>query len=111
MLLTSIPVTTDVQTVFLCLVDDLKYSIRCVYLNNSDARGCVYTLVSGEEGVRNVIGTIERGDTDGDTLHPLNITDFTTLLAADLEADNTVSDASITGSTSFIQNCRQLVIG
>ena len=36
------------------------YFIQCSYLSGSDVSGCVYVLVSGEEGVENVTGFIER---------------------------------------------------
>ncbi len=38
------------------------YSIQCIYPNGSNASGCVYILVSGEEGVQNGTGAIEGGD-------------------------------------------------
>ena len=49
------PVTTDVQSVRICLVGGTDYSIQCGYLNGSDASGCGYTLVGG---VLNMTGTI-----------------------------------------------------
>ena len=36
------------------------YSIQCSYLSGSDISGCVYILVSREEGVENVTDFIER---------------------------------------------------
>ena len=49
-----------------------NYSIQCSYLNGSDVSGCVYVLVSGEEGVENVTGFIER-DSNGVTIEVANI--------------------------------------
>ena len=48
------------------------YFIQCSYLSGSDVSGCVYVLVSGEEGVENVTGFIER-DSNGVTLEVANI--------------------------------------
>ena len=36
------------------------YSIQCSYLSGSDISGCVYILVSREEGVENVTDFIQR---------------------------------------------------
>ena len=86
-------VTTDVQNVTVstceCHKDGCTVLIRCIYLSGSDARGCVYTLVSGEEGVRNVTGTIERGDTAKEIslAHP-----YGQLVVYDLERDGTMGD-------------------
>ena len=37
-----------------------RYSIQCIYLPESTAKGCVYTLVSGMNGTENVTGYIDR---------------------------------------------------
>ena len=54
-------VTTDVQAVFLGILDVNVYTIRCTYLNNTDVRGCKYILVSIEERLDNITGVIKRG--------------------------------------------------
>ena len=51
-------------------------------MNGSDVSGCVYILVSGEEGVRNVTGFIER-DSNGVTLEVANIGCYSEVLAYD----------------------------
>ena len=48
------------QGVSICQVDTTHYSIQCSYLSGSDVNGCVYVLMSVEEGVENVTGFIER---------------------------------------------------
>ena len=56
------------------------YFIQCSYLSGSDVSGCVYVLVSGEEGVENVTGFIER-DSNGVTLEVANIGCYSEVLA------------------------------
>ena len=54
------------QDVRVCAVDteDNTYSISCVFLSCSEARGCVYTLVGVVDRVGDVTGTIEMGDSE-----------------------------------------------
>ena len=59
-------VTTNVQDIVISNEEN-TYSIQCRYLSGSDVSGCVYILVSREEGVENVTGFIER-DSNGVTL-------------------------------------------
>ena len=77
--------TSDVQSVSICQVNITHYSIQCSYLSSSgsDVSGCVYVLVSGEEGVENVTGLIER-DSNGVTLEVANIGYFSEVLAYDI---------------------------
>ena len=75
-------VTTDVQGVNFTRIDENTYSIQCSYLNGSYISGCVYVLVSGEEGVENVTGFIER-DINGVTLEVANIGCYSEVLAYD----------------------------
>ena len=57
-------VTTDVQgVVFTRVLKENTFSIQCRYLSGSNVSGCVYILVSREEGVENVTGFIERDST------------------------------------------------
>ena len=77
-----IVVTTDVQGVNFTRVDENIYFIQCSYLSGSDVSGCVYVLVSGEEGVENVTGFIER-DSNGVTLEVANIGCYSEVLAYD----------------------------
>ena len=70
------------QGVSICQVDTTHYSIQCSYLNGSDVSGCVYLLLSREEGVENVAGFIGR-DSNGVTLEVANIGCFSEVLAYD----------------------------
>ena len=75
-------VTTDVQGVNFTRIDENIYFIQCSYLNGSDVCGCVYVLVSVEEGVENVTGFIKR-DSNGVTLEVANIGCYSEVLAYD----------------------------
>ena len=75
-------VTTDVQGVNFTRIDENIYFIQCSYLSGSDVSGCIYVLVSGEEGVENVTGFIER-DSNGVTLEMANIGCYSEVLAYD----------------------------
>ena len=70
------------QGVSICQVDTTHFSIQCSYLNGSDISGCVYVLVSREEGVNNVAGFIER-DSNEVTLEVANIGCYSEVLAYD----------------------------
>ena len=52
-------VTTNVQDIVISKEKD-TYSIQCSYLSGSDVSGCVYVIVSREEGVENKTGFIKR---------------------------------------------------
>ena len=79
------------------------YSIQCSYLSGSDVNGCVYVLVSSEEGVENVTGFIER-DSNGVTLEVANIGCYCEVLAYDNNTINQVQPVrtSITDETCLI---------
>ena len=89
----DIVVTTDVQGVVFTTVGD-AYSIQCSYLNGSDVSGCVYVLVSREEGVENVTGFIER-DSSGVILEVASIGCYSEVLAYDNNARSLAVKASI----------------
>lgn len=55
--------TSVILAVFITKERDDTYSIQCSFLTGSDACECVYVLVSGEEGVENITGTIKRNST------------------------------------------------
>ena len=90
--------TSDVQSVSICQVDNTQYSIQCGYLNGSDVSGCVYVLVSGEEGVENVTGFIER-DSNGVTLDVANIGSYSEVLAYDDSIESLPVITSISNET------------
>ena len=78
----------------MCQVDSTNYLIQCSYLSGSDVSGCVYVLVSGEEGVENVTGFIER-DSNGVTLEVANIGCYREVLAYDnIESLPVITDIS-----------------
>ena len=74
--------------VFTRILEEDAYSIQCSYLSGSDVSGCVYVLVSREEGVENVTGFIER-DSNGVTLEVANIGCYSEVLAYD---DNSINE-------------------
>ena len=85
------------QSVVFTRVEEDTYSIQCSYLSGSDISGCVYILVSREEGVENVTGFIER-DSNGGTLEVANIGCYGEVLAY----ENTTIDDILPVRTSII---------
>lgn len=83
------------SNVTICQINSTTFSIQCSYLNGSDASGCVYVLVSGEEGVESVRGTIDRSNSAGEAIQLSSILDFDIVLAFDLEEGNTISTVPI----------------
>ena len=82
-------VTTDVQGILFTRIHVDIYFIQCSYLSGSDVRGCVYVLVSREEGVENVTGFIER-DINGVTLEVANIGCYGEVIAYDSATINEI---------------------
>ena len=74
----------------LCQVDTTHYSIQCSYLSGSDVSGCVYVLVSREEGVQSEAGFIKR-DSYGVTLEVADIGIYSEILAYDITSRNVPS--------------------
>ena len=58
------------------------YSIQCSYMSGSNVRGCVYVVVSGQSGVGNITGFIER-DSEGATVEVVNVGCYSEVLAHD----------------------------
>ena len=84
-------VTTDVQgVVFTRVLEEDTFSIQCSYLNGSNVSGCVYVLVSGEDGVENVTGFIE-SDSNGVTLEVVYIGCYSEVLAYDNTTTSTTT--------------------
>ena len=51
-----VTVTTDVQSVSLCSIDDTTYAVGCTFLNGSSSRGCTYTLMGVSPHVQDLTG-------------------------------------------------------
>ena len=86
--------TTDVQDVRIIWRNRNTFSIQCSYITGSDARGCVYTLVSGVKGVANITGTVERNQLDG-VVALVNANQYVEVLAYDWESDDSFGNISI----------------
>lgn len=71
--------TSEVQAVVFTRVQGDNYTIRCVFLNGSEASECVYVLLSEKEGVENITGTIER-NSSGVYLEVVDIGCYTEVL-------------------------------
>ena len=99
----SVPVvTSDVQEVNICQVKDKTYSITCTYLKDSDARGCVYTLV-GRDGVEDMTGTIAREmedaeQGDAERIMENDICRFQQVTASDWESDDQTGTLIVSGN-------------
>ncbi len=93
--------TTDVEEVSFRLVDNTTYSIQCSYISGSNARGCVFILVGGVEGVANITGIINRTSSEGVKIEVPNIGNYREVLAFDLESDNTTGTLPVRGSIEF----------
>ncbi len=91
-------VTTDVERVSLCLVENTTYSI---HISGSNARGCVFILVSGVEGVANITGIINRTSSQGVRIEVPNIGCYREVLAFDLKSDNTTGTLPVRGSIEY----------
>ena len=98
-------VTTDVQSVSLCSIDDSTYAVSCTFLNGSSSHGCTYTLTGGSPDIQDLTGTVERSNVEGEILEIPNLSDYTAVLAVDIESDNSSGNVSITGSISLIHEC------
>ncbi len=89
------------EEVRLCLVEDTTYSIQCSYISGSNARGCVFILVGGVEGVANITGVINRTSSEGVRIEVPNISNYREVLAFDLESDNTTGILPVRGNITF----------
>lgn len=72
--------TSVIQAVFFTREQGDTYSIRCSFLTGGDASGCVYVLLSGEVGVKNITGSIDR-NSSGVSLVVANIGCYSEVLA------------------------------
>ena len=92
------------EGVSLCLVEDTTYSIKCSYISGSDARGCVFILVGGVEGVTNITGIINRTSSEGVLVELISLNNIE-LLVFDLENDNTTGNLSTSADVNSITPC------
>ncbi len=89
------------ERVSLCLVENTTYSIQCSYISGSNARGCVFILVGGVEGVANITGIINRTSSEGVRIEVPNIGCYREVLAFDVESDNTTGTLPVRGSIEY----------
>ncbi len=94
--------TTDLEEVQLYLVENTTYSIQCSYISGSNARGCVFILVGGVEGVANITGIVNRTSSEGVRIKVPNIGCYREVLAFDLESDNTTGTLPVRGNITMI---------
>ena len=98
-------VTTDVQSVSVNKENDTTYSIKCSYISGSDARGCVFILVGGVEGVANITGIINRTSSERVLVELISVDNIIELLVFDLENDNTTGNLSTSADVNSIAPC------
>ena len=98
----SSSVTTDVQDVSICQVEGTNnYSIKCSYVEGSDARGCVVSIMV----LRNVT-TTARSNSEGVTVELVNVTHYNEVVVYDWESDGTFGTLAVRiNSTSTITVC------
>ena len=89
------------------LVENGTYSIQCSYITGSDARGCVYTLVSEVEGVDNITGEIERTNSEGVMVGLPHVGCYGELLVYDREEDGSIGSVPIREDISSDGICSQ----
>ncbi len=91
------------EDVRLCLVENTTYSIQCIYISGSNARGCVFILMGGLEGVANITVIINRTSSEGVRMEIPNIDIYREfeVLAFDLESDNTTDILPLRGNITF----------
>ena len=91
--------TTDVQGVSLCQLNETSFSITCTFLSGSTARGCFYTVVSTSND-RSVSGRIERGNSS-EGAADLSVYDEVILLAWDSDGTNGTTPVRLDLNISF----------
>ena len=77
-------VTSDVQSVKICRVEGTNYYvIQCSYVEGSDARGCVYSIMGG-------VGAIARSNSEGVTVELADVICYNEVLVYDWENDGSI---------------------
>ncbi len=79
-------------------MENTTYSIQCIYISGTDARGCVLILV---RGVANITDIINRTSYEGVRIEVPNIGNYSEVLAFDLESDNTTGTLPVRGNITF----------
>lgn len=89
----------------MCRAADAVYSIRCSYLEGSNAQGCMYILSSGSRNI--TTGFIERSSTEGAQVHLSDAEGVSEIAvsAVDWEADNSTGSIFIQGVMDPNGNC------
>ena len=89
--------TTDVQGVSLCQLNETSFSIMCIFLTGSTACGCFYTLVStSNDG--SVTGRVERGNSsEGEA----DLSAYNEVILMDWESDGTNGTTPATLDVNF----------
>ena len=91
MLLVFSLVTTDVQSISLCVVTwPGNWTVNCSYVTNSNARGCHYRLITRFRARANITGVIARENTQGVFLDIHDISAYQYIVAYDWEADGSI---------------------
>ena len=88
--------TTDVQSISLCQLNETSFSMMCIFLTGSLARGCVYTLVSTSE--ERVTGRVGRGNSS-EGVADLNVYDEVILM--DWESDGMIGTTPVRLDLNF----------
>ena len=89
-------VTTDVQTISVCQLNETSFFVMCIFLTGSLARGCVYTLVSTSE--ERVTGRMERGkSTEGRA----DLSAYEEVILMDWESDGMIGTTPVRLDLNF----------
>lgn len=108
-------ICTDLAAVRFKRVVGNTYSIQCVYPSERDtvASGCIFLLVSGEEGVQNATGTIQGGESGRVLVYLRNVGCYREVLAYSLDANNTSAavSANITTDKECVVNTGMANVG
>ena len=95
------------ESVIFARVRGNTFLVQCTYPNNSDAKGCVFVISAGEEddsteGVEDIMGTINRNNSQGILLRISNIDCYNEVVAFPSGTDIINSVAVTTNITSLL---------
>lgn len=102
-------VTTDVQLVVAKTTNKYMYMIKCLFINGSDARGCMVVLVSNDSGIGNVSHSFIKNSTSaqltqGQLILSQPVSCYHQIFGFDIEVDNTTSDVAIEGNLTVLHS-------